>query len=173
MGGSVPRFKGRRGGRDIVHLCATTGLPWTGYRGGRVGVALRCAYFALLSGSSIWHFQILVSHPARMGALCPRFKGRRGGLDIVHLCATTGLPCTGYRGGHVGVAMRCAYFTLLSGSSIWRFQILVSQPVRMGAPCPRSKGRRGGLDIVHLCATTGFSPHGSRDKPGTAEVVLA
>jgi hypothetical protein len=48
-----------------------------------VGVALRCAYFALPDGTSIWHFQIFASHHARMGARSPRSKGRRGGLDIV------------------------------------------------------------------------------------------
>ena len=31
-------------------------------------MAIRCAYFALLSGSSIWRFQVLASHHAHMGA---------------------------------------------------------------------------------------------------------
>ncbi len=44
----------------------------TGYRGGRVVVAMRCAYFALLSGSSIG-FSIS-SHHSRMGAWRPRLR---------------------------------------------------------------------------------------------------
>lgn len=76
---------------------------------------------------------------------------------------------TEYRGGCVGVAMRCAYFTLLSGSSIWRCRILASHHARMGTRCPRLKGRRGRLDIVNFRATTGLPP-GQRLRPPVVQV---
>jgi len=34
-------------------------VPRSGYREGWLGVALRCAYWALLSGSSMWDFRII------------------------------------------------------------------------------------------------------------------
>ena len=50
----------------------------SGYRGGRVGVAMRCAYFALLSGSSIRHFPLVPSSQIRAQE-SPGTQARQGG----------------------------------------------------------------------------------------------